>query len=78
MAGAVAAERCRVRGSFPFFLQKWKESRPLFMGAVKRLHHSFEDPPPASQGTDEERVAIFRRVRDELRAYLGEFALTLS
>jgi arsenate reductase (thioredoxin) len=30
-----------------------KESCPLFMGAVKRLHHSFEDPPPASQGTDE-------------------------
>ncbi|MDQ1472511.1 MAG: hypothetical protein QOJ99_3991 [Bryobacterales bacterium] len=52
-----------------------KESCPLFMGAVKRLHHSFEDPPPASQSTDEEPMAIFRRVRDELRAYLGEFAV---
>jgi arsenate reductase (thioredoxin) len=55
-----------------------KESCPLFMGAVKRLHHSFEDPPPASHGTDKERMAIFRRVRDELRTYLGEFALTMS
>ncbi len=51
-----------------------KESCPVFMGAAKRLHHSFDDPPPASQGTDEGRIAIFRRVRDELRVYLREFA----
>ena len=51
-----------------------KESCPLFFGAVQRLHHSFDDPPPMSQGTDEERMDIFRRVRDELRAYLAEFA----
>ncbi|MBV9225505.1 MAG: arsenate reductase ArsC, partial [Acidobacteriaceae bacterium] len=42
-----------------------KESCPVFMGAVKRLHHSFDDPPPPSVGTEEERMAIFRRVRDE-------------
>ena len=51
-----------------------KESCPVFMGAVKRLHHSFEDPPPSSLGTDDERMAIFRRVRDELRDYLRDFA----
>ena len=51
-----------------------KESCPLFPGAVKRLHHSFEDPPPASEATLEERMAIFRRVRDELREYLHAFA----
>ena len=51
-----------------------KESCPVFMGAVKRLHHSFDDPPPPSVGTDEERLAIFRRVRDKLRGYLREFA----
>ncbi len=51
-----------------------KESCPVFLGAVKRLHHSFEDPPPPSVGTNEERMAIFRRVRDELRDYLHEFA----
>jgi arsenate reductase len=53
---------------------KAKESCPLFFGTAKKLHRSFDDPPAASQGTDEERMAIFRRVRDELRAYLGEFA----
>lgn len=51
-----------------------KESCPVFPGAVKRLHHSFDDPPPACQGANEERMAIFRRVRDELRAYLKTFA----
>jgi arsenate reductase len=51
-----------------------KESCPIFLGTAERLHHSFEDPPPLSGGTEEERIAIFRRVRDELRTYLGDFA----
>jgi arsenate reductase (thioredoxin) len=55
-----------------------KESCPVFSGAVKQLHHSFEDPPPLSVGSEEERMAIFRRVRDELHTYLGEFARTSS
>ena len=50
-----------------------KESCPVFLGAAKRLHHSFADPPPPSVGTDEERMTTFRRVRDELREYLREF-----
>jgi arsenate reductase len=53
-----------------------KASCPVFPRAGKRLHHSFEDPPPLSEGTDEERIAIFRRVRDELRDYFREFAQT--
>lgn len=55
-----------------------KESCPVFLGAMKRLHHSFEDPPPPSVGTEEERLAIFRRVREELRAYLRQFAREAS
>jgi arsenate reductase (thioredoxin) len=51
-----------------------KESCPLFLRADRRIHKSFEDPPPASVGSDEERLAVFRRVRDQLRTYLGEFA----
>ena len=49
------------------------ESCPVFPGAVKRLHKSFEDPA-AVNGSEEERLAAFRRVRDELREYLREFA----
>jgi arsenate reductase len=55
-----------------------KETCPVFFGTAKRLHRSFEDPPPASVGSDEERMTIFRRVRDQLRDYLREFAQTES
>lgn len=50
-----------------------KESCPVFLGGVKRLHQNFEDPA-AIQGCEEHRLAFFRRVRDELRAYLARFA----
>lgn len=51
-----------------------KETCPVFMGGTTRLHRSFDDPPPPSVGTDEERMMIFRNVRDALREYLREFA----
>jgi arsenate reductase len=50
-----------------------KESCPVFFGAAKRLHQSFEDPA-ALNGSEEERLALFQRVRGELRAYLADFA----
>jgi arsenate reductase len=50
-----------------------RESCPVFFSSAKRLHHSFEDPA-ALEGSDEKRLAVFRWVRDELRAYLAEFA----
>jgi arsenate reductase len=50
-----------------------KESCPVFFGAAKRLHHSFEDPAALS-GSEDERLALFRRVRGELRDYLSGFA----
>ena len=46
-----------------------KESCPLFPGGTVTMHHNFEDPA-ALQGTEEERMNLFRRVRDEIRAYL--------
>jgi arsenate reductase len=57
-----------------------RETCPVFFaegaGAAEKLHRSFEDPPAPGVGSDAERMAVFRRVRDELRAYLKEFALT--
>ena len=41
------------------------ESCPIFPGNTKRLHQNFDDPPPPSVGSEEERLRIFRRVRDE-------------
>jgi arsenate reductase len=42
------------------------EACPFFPGAKNRLHWSFEDPSRAD-GSEEERLAVFRRVRDEIR-----------
>ncbi|MFZ2052700.1 MAG: arsenate reductase ArsC [Candidatus Aminicenantales bacterium] len=43
------------------------EACPLFLGGVRRAHLGFDDPAKA-EGTEEERLAVFRRVRDEIRA----------
>jgi arsenate reductase (thioredoxin) len=42
------------------------EACPFFPGAQSRLHWSFEDPSKA-EGTEEERLAVFRSVRDQIR-----------
>jgi arsenate reductase (thioredoxin) len=50
-----------------------RESCPVFFGPAKKLHHDIEDPA-ALEGSEEQRLALFRRVRDELRTYLGQIA----
>ncbi len=50
-----------------------RENCPVFFGAGKRIHHSFDDPADCN-GPEIERLAQFRRVRDELRDYLKSFA----
>jgi arsenate reductase len=42
------------------------EACPFFPGARERLHWSFEDPSRA-EGSEEERLAVFRRVRDRIK-----------
>ena len=42
------------------------ETCPFFPGARERLHWSFEDPSKA-EGSEEERLEVFRRVRDGIR-----------
>jgi arsenate reductase len=42
------------------------EACPFFPGAKNRLHWSFRDPSRAT-GSDEERLEVFREVRDEIR-----------
>ena len=49
-----------------------KESCPIYPGHSNRLHHAFEDPA-AVEGTYEDRLAVFRRVRDRIREYLRIF-----
>jgi len=42
------------------------EACPFFSGGRNRLHWSLPDPS-AAEGTEEERLAIFRSVRDQLK-----------
>jgi arsenate reductase len=46
------------------------ERCPLFPGVQKRLHWSFADPSRAT-GSEEDRLATFRRVRDQIEAQIA-------
>jgi arsenate reductase (thioredoxin) len=48
------------------------ESCPLFPGKTRRLHMGFDDPPKLASGspTEEEALQHYRRVRDEIRAFV--------
>jgi arsenate reductase len=48
-----------------------REACPTFPRAVERRHVSFDDPALA-EGSDEEKMAVFRRVRDQIRERLVE------
>ena len=52
-----------------------KETCPVYPGHTNRLHQSFEDPA-AGAGSEAERLAAFRRVRDQLSKYLATFPVT--
>jgi arsenate reductase (thioredoxin) len=46
---------------------------PLYPGQLNRHHWPFDDPAHAV-GTEEEIMAVFRRVRDEIKAVFGAYA----
>lgn len=46
---------------------------PMFPGQVNRHHWPFEDPAHAV-GTEEEKMAVFRKVRDEIAAVFRAYA----
>ncbi len=46
---------------------------PVFPGKAKRVHWSFADPAMAT-GTEDDVLAVFREVRDQIKARLAEFA----
>ncbi len=53
-----------------------KETCPAFVGKVRhRIHMGFEDPAEA-MGTEDEVLAVFRRVRDEINSSLRNFYFT--
>ena len=46
---------------------------PMFPGQVNRYHWGFDDPAHAT-GTEEEILAVFRQVRDQIRLVFGAYA----
>ncbi len=49
------------------------ESRcPIFPGATIRLHWPFDDPA-AVQGTEEQKLAKFREIRDQIQARIASW-----
>jgi arsenate reductase (thioredoxin) len=52
------------------------EKCPIFPGITKLLHWSFDDPS-AAEGTHEEKLAVFRKIRDEIKTAVEAFIETL-
>ncbi len=50
-----------------------RESCPVFPSTTRRIHWSVEDPA-AAQGSEQDRLAAFRKARDELAGLLRGFA----
>ena len=64
-----------VSGEFDYVItvcDNANEQCPVFPGETKRIHWSFDDPA-AAEGVESARLAVFRRVRDEIEQRLKEF-----
>lgn len=50
------------------------ENCPVFPGKAKIIHVGFDDPPKLAQAaeTEEEKLEAYRRIRDEIRAYIEQ------
>jgi len=56
------------------------ESCPVFPGRTKVIHRGFDDPPKLAKAakTEEEALTCYRRVRDEIKAYVESLPETLN
>jgi len=49
-----------------------KQSCPIFTGKCKKIHWSLEDPAQ-TRGTEEEKIRVFRKVRNQINEHILEF-----
>lgn len=56
------------------------ETCPVFPGKVKRVHVGFDDPPRLAKNaaTEDEALSHYRRVRDEIRAFVATLPAGLT
>jgi arsenate reductase len=57
-----------------------RESCPFFPAKTKLIHRGFDDPSKIAENTDDEEEAMlhYRRVRDEIRAFVEKLPLSLG
>ena len=56
------------------------ENCPVFPGNARKLHAGFDDPPALTRELPdgEEKLAVYRRVRDEIKAFIQGLPERLS
>ena len=54
-----------------------RQQCPVFSGKAKVIHRAFDDPYFAS-GSEEEVMAVFRRVRDQIKAFVEKLPEILT
>jgi arsenate reductase len=57
-----------------------RESCPVYPGRTAVIHHSFDDPPALARTarSEEEAIKHYRRVRDEIRAFVKQLPSALG
>jgi arsenate reductase len=57
-----------------------QQACPFFPAKTRVLHHGFEDPPVLAAGAknEEEAMAHYRRIRDEIKAYVETLPESLN
>jgi arsenate reductase len=57
-----------------------RETCPFFPGAGKVVHVGFDDPPAIAETIEdeEEKLAVYRRVRDEIRRFVEGLPVSLT
>jgi arsenate reductase len=56
------------------------ETCPIFAGGTVKLHRGFDDPPQLAMGakSEEQALAYYRRVRDQIRAWVSTLPESLE
>ena len=54
-----------------------KQTCPVFPGKYKKIHWDLEDPAEAS-GSEEDRLVVFRKIRDQIQNNISEFLVANS
>jgi arsenate reductase len=54
-----------------------KQTCPVFSGKYEKVHWDLEDPAIA-QGTEEEKLEIFRKTRDKIKEFILDFLKTAT